>query len=247
MKLSEVPKDANVKLLIVGPSGAGKTIGACTFPGKIKIFDFDGKVTSAAQFYSSNTEKLDSIEFTPYSKMPIKGDISLKRKPRMQSFLDDLQEIYNLQNKKQKLPFDTLIVDSITTLADSIMEDYREVSQTGIKRPNKDQNSMSDYGLLATHFKQIVCGILALECNVVFIAHSSLVKDESSGTITNEIMFPGQMAGKLGIYFEEVYFAKVNSKGEHIWQVKGDTKTAFCRTQRKLAPEIPANYRELIK
>ncbi len=246
MKLSEMPKDANVKLLIVGPSGSGKTIGACTFPGKIKIFDFDGKVTSAAQFYANDKQKLESIDFSPYAKMPVKGDHALKRKPRMQTFLDDIQAIYNLQNSGQKLPFDTLIVDSITTLADSIMEDYREVSQLGVKRPNKDKNSMSDYGLLATHFKQIVCGLLALDCNVVFIAHSILTKDESSGNITNELLFPGQMAGKLGIYFEEVYFAKLNVKNENVWQTKGDSKTSFCRTQRKLPPEIPANYKFII-
>ncbi len=247
MKLSEVQKNSNIKLLLIGQSGAGKTIGACTFPGKIKIFDFDGKVTSAAQFYSKDKEKLDSIDFSAYSKMPVKGDLKSGRKPRMTAFLSDVQELFDFQNSKKQLPFDTLIVDSISTLADSLLEDYREVSQTAVKRPNKDQNSMSDYGLLATHFKQIMCGILALECNVIFIGHSSLVKDESSGVITNEIMFPGQMASKLGIYFEEVYFAKINAKGEHVWQTKADSKTSFCRTQRQLPSEILANYTEIVK
>jgi hypothetical protein len=247
MKLSELQSEESIKLLLIGASGAGKTVGACSFPGPIKVMDFDGKISSAAKFYSADKEKLEQIDFNPYSKVPIKGDVKLGRKAKMQGFFDDLQVYYGLQNTNQPLPFKTIIVDSLTTLSDSIMEDYRYVSQTAVKRPNADQNSMSDYGLLATHFKQIMTGILSLNCNVVFIAHSILAKDESSGTITNEILFPGQMSGKLGIYFEEVYFAKIDSTGKHIWQTKPDPKTSFCRTQRKLPVEIPANYSEIVK
>ncbi len=247
MKLSDLESQDFVKLLIVGASGSGKTIAACSFPGPIMVMDFDGKISSAAKFYSGDKEKLDSINFNAYSKMPIKGDAKLVRKPRVQAFLDDVQAIYNLQNTKQPLPYKTIVIDSITTLADSIMEDYRMVSQTGVKRPNVDQNSMSDYGLLATHFKQIMTGLLALDCHIVFISHSLLMKDESSGIITNEIMFPGSTASKLGIYFEEVYFAKYDQAGKNVWQTKPDPRTSFCRTQRKLPQEIPANYAEIVK
>lgn len=247
MKLSEVHENDFVKIAIVGPSGAGKTIGACSFPGPIKVFDFDSKITSAAKFYSNDKAKLDSIDVSPVGKMPIVGDAKVGRKPRMTQFLAELKEIYDLQNNKKPLPFKTLVVDSMTTLADSIMEDYRYVSQTGVKRPNIDQNAMSDYGLLATHFKQILTGILSLDCNVVFVGHSQLQKDEISGIISNEIMFPGQMSSKLGIYFEEVFFAKLDTAGKHVWQTKPDSRTTFCRNQRKLPADIPAHYDEIVK
>ena len=248
MKLSEMQSGPDyVKVLLLGASGAGKTVNSMTFPGQILSADFDNKISSAVKFYAGNKEMLERISVNQYGKMPVIGDAKLGRKPRMKSFLDDLQSFYNLQNNKQKLPFETIIIDTITTMTDSILEDYRYVSQTGVKRPNIDQNSQSDYGLLATHFKQIITGILALDCNVIVIGHTQLSKDESTGTITNEILMPGQMASKLGIYFEEVYFAKLDQAGKHVWQTKPDARTAFCRTQRKLPPEIPANYAEIVK
>ena len=247
MKLGELASNDYFKGLILGASGSGKTIGAMTFPGEKLVMDFDNKISSAAKFYAG-TPVIEQIDVNQYGKMAVIGDQKTGRKPRMRAFLDDLQVIFNLQNNKQPLPFKTLVVDTITTLTDSIMEDYRYVSQTGVKRPNADQNSQSDYGLLANHFKQIMTGCLSLDCNVIFLGHTQLSKDETSGIMTNEVLMPGQMASKLGIYFEEVYFAKIDQKGRHVWQTKADGRTQFCRTQRKDLPaEIPASYSELLK
>lgn len=248
MKLSELEAGPDfVKVLLLGSSGVGKTVNSMTFPKPIWVADFDNKISSAVKFYAGNKEVLDNINVQQYGKMPIVGDTKAGRKPRMRAFLDDIQGFYNLQNTKQPIPYKTIIIDTITTMTDSILEDYRYVSQTGVKRPNVDQNSQSDYGLLGTHFKQIITGILSLDVNIVIIGHTQLMKDESSGNITNEILMPGQQASKLGIYFEEVYFAKLDQTGKNVWQIKPDPRTSFCRTQRKLPNEIPANYAEIVK
>lgn len=248
MKLSELSSGSNyVKLLLLGESGAGKSIGASTFPGLKHYADFDNKIESTAMFHAKNKEVLDSISVVQYGKMPVTGDAKTSRKARMQAFLDDLKAVYALQNNKQPLPFQTLVIDTISTMADSILEDYRYVSQLGIKRPNADQNSQSDYGLLATHVKQIITGILSLDCHVVVVGHTMREKDETTGVITNQIMFPGQMSNRLGIYFQEVYFARLDSAGKHVWQTKADPKSPFCKSARGLPPEIPANFAEIVK
>lgn len=248
MKLSDYSAGPDyVKLLLLGSSGAGKTVSAMSFPKPIHVMDFDNKISSAVKFYKDDKDLLGQIEVSQLGKMPIKGDAKTARPARMTQFNQELQKIYDLQNNKKPLPFKTLVVDTITTLTDSILEDYRYVSQLAIKRPNPDQNSQSDYGLLINHFKQYMTGLLALDCNVVFIGHTQLMRDEQTGSITNEILMPGSLGAKLGIYFEEVYFAKIDSTGKHVWQAKPDSKTSFCRTQRKIAAEIPANYQELMK
>lgn len=248
MKLSEIQAGADfAKVLILGPSGVGKTVAACTFPGKIWVADFDNKISSAVKFYEDDKALLDRIEVSQYGKQAVIGDPKIGRKPRMRAFLDDVQKLFDLHNKNQPLPYDTIVLDTITTFVDSLLEDYRYVSQTAVKRPNIDQNSQSDYGLLATHFKQVITGLLSLNANIVFTGHTELLKDETSGSITNEILIPGKMSSKLGIYFEEVYFAKIAADGKRIWQTKPDARTSFCRTQRKLPPEIPADYAEIVK
>ena len=246
VKLSELTQGtSHAKVLLLGPSGAGKTVAAATFPGKKLWLDFDNKISSAANFYSQDKVMLESIEVKQYGKMSIKPATG---KPRMAQFQEDMAVYFKMHDAKQKLPFDTLIVDTITTLSDSLLEDYRYVSQTAVKRPNIDQNSQSDYGLFATHFKQIIGRLLALECNVLFVGHTQMEQDEATGLRTNEILMPGQLKAKLGIYFEEVYFAKVNQKGERVWQTQADGKTTFCRTQRRNMPsEIMANYAEIVK
>ncbi len=246
MKLSEYQStNAFVKTLLLGASGAGKTVAAMSFPGKKLVLDFDNKISSAANFYAGNKEMLESIEVKQYGKISIKP---VSGKPRMAQFQEDMAVYFKMHDLKQKLPFDTLIVDTITTLSDSLLEDYRYVSQLGVKRPNVDQNSQSDYGLFATHFKQIIGRLLALECNVLFVGHTQIEQDEATGMRTNEILMPGQLKSKLGIYFEEVYFAKVNAAGKRVWQTQADGKTTFCRTQRRNMPlEIEANYAEIIK
>lgn len=247
VKLSDLQSGpSHVKALILGASGSGKTVAAATFPGRKLWLDFDNKISSVAAFYAGNKEMLESIDVKQYGRQSIKP--TPPAKPRMAQFQEDMAVYFKMHDAKQKLPFDTLIVDTITTLSDSLLEDYRYVSQLGVKRPNVDQNSQSDYGLFATHFKQIIGRLLALDCNVLFVGHTQMEQDEATGMRTNEVLMPGQLKSKLGIYFEEVYFAKVNAKGERVWQTQADGKTTFCRTQRRNLPqEIPANYSEIVK
>jgi len=246
MKLSELQAGPDyVKALVIGSSGAGKSTLATTFPGIKFVADFDNKISSVMKYYLGNKEILEKIEFEPYGKLPIKPIAG--KKSRMQTFLDDMKKFCDLQNTGKPLPFQTLVIDTITTLGDSLLEDYREVSQLAVKRPNKDQNSQSDYGLFANHVRQIITPALALDCHVVIIGHTKPDKDENSGIITNQLMFPGAMADKLGLYFEEVYFAKVDKEGKHVLQTKADSKTPMCKTARKLPAEIPASFAEIIK
>jgi hypothetical protein len=247
VKLSAVGESPFVHMTLLGESGAGKTVGALTAPGRIKVLDFDNKVESAARFYHNNPDLLSRVDVEQYGKMPVKGDAKTGRKPRMKAFLDDLQAIYNLQNNKQPLPFDTLVLDTISTLVDSVLEDYRYVSQTGLKRASEDHTVMQDYGLLAVHIKQIITGLRSLDCNVIVIGHTQREKDEATGIITNQLMLPGQMAGKLGIYFTESYFARLDSKGQRVWQTQADAKSPFCKTARNLPAEIPAKFEEIVR
>jgi hypothetical protein len=233
MKLTDLQAEDYVKLLLLGESGMGKTVLACGFPLPIKVFDFDNKVSSAAKFYSADAERLKGIDVEQYAGLPLKE--------RMARFLGDVKKIEALQHANQPLPFKTLVLDSLTTLTNAILEDYKKVSQLGIKRALADVNAMQDYQLLQIHLTQLITGLLSLKCNVVVIGHTQLEKDETTGAMKNNILMPGQLAFKLPIYFEEVYLAKINAKGERVLQTQSDAKTSL-RSQRKLAQEIPASY-----
>ena len=118
MKLDQLQSEDYVKLLLLGESGMGKTCLAAGFPTPIKIFDFDMKASSAAKFYSADKERLANIEVEQYGHLPIKE--------RMAKFLADVKTIEQLQHSGKPLPFKTLVLDSLTTLVNSILEDYKK-------------------------------------------------------------------------------------------------------------------------
>ncbi len=237
MKLADIAQSSHVKALVYGPSSTGKTCFAAGFPTPIRYLDFDNKVSSAAQFYIGQ-ERLNEIDVTQYAQIP--------RETRMMQFLADVQSLFQLANSGKALGYKTIVLDSLTTLVQYMLEDYLNVSRKEIKRPGPDMTCMQDYGLLDTHTSQLMKSILALEANIVVIGHAVQDKDEVSGIITNQVLMPGKGAAKLPIYFEEVYFSKVDASGKFLLQTQSDSKTV-CRTQRKLPKEIRSAYSEIVK
>jgi hypothetical protein len=237
MKLSEISNDNQIKCLIVGPSGTGKTVCAAGFPTGIEYHDFDNKIQSAAYFYRKDAERLSGIEVKAYGALP--------RNEKIKQWEVRVKEIETLSAKGQ-LPFKTLVLDSLTTFTHAILEDYIYRSQTGIKRPVAGLNAQQDYALLDRHLTQIISGLLSLNCNVVFIGHEVAEKDELTGAITRKPLMAGKFADKLSIYFPEVYYSKVNSEGKYLLQANADAQRN-ARTQRGLPKEIESSYAAITK
>lgn len=235
MKLSELAQDDFIKVLVYGDSGTGKTCLAASFPYPIEIWDFDGKANSAGYFYRNDKERLENIEVKSYNRFPKETKIAEWEKRSRE---------VELLARDGKLPFKTLVIDSVTTFTDAILDDYMYRSQLGIKRARAGQPSMEDYGLLSRHIKQVTTGLMGLQCNVVFVGHVTTEKDENTGILRKTVMMPGKFAEKFPIYFEEVYVSKVDSKGQYLLQTQSDSYYT-CRTQRGLAKEINASYEAL--
>lgn len=235
MKLSELALDSNVKVLVYGPSGTGKTILAGSFPGPVEYWDFDHKASSIAQHYKLEKDRLDNINVHQFAQ--------LGKAERIASWEKRLQFV---DANKAKLPFNTLVIDSLTTMSAMMLDDYIHRSQKGLKRALADIPCMQDYQLLDKHLTQIISGLLALPCNVIFIGHMNVEKDESSGMIYRKPLMAGKFADKLPIYFEEVYVSKVDSSQKYWLQTQGDA-SMVCRTQRKHPKEISSSYAEIVK
>jgi AAA domain len=234
--LADLSTSQTLKLLVYGDSGTGKTCFAAGFPTPIEIHDFDGKANSAAYFFKNDADRLSKIDVRQYSKLP--------KERRIAEWERRLVEIAQMANMNQPLPFKTLVIDSLTTLVSSILDDYIYRSQTGIKRPVVGMNSQQDYGLLDKHMQQILSALLALDANVVFVGHITTEKDELTGSLSKKPFMAGKFADKLPMYFEEVYVSKVSNDGKYILQTQSDSYHK-CRTQRGLPKEIPAQFSSL--
>lgn len=241
-QLKDLAEDKTIKLLIFSDSGNGKTCFANSFPGKIYNFDFDNKISSAANFYTG-TEQLNEIEYDSYAPTK-KDDIG-----PMERFIKKINEF---DERRSDFPFKTIVVDSLTTFSDEALKYIMKINP-GIKRMETKgaaTASMQDYGVARTFFKQVIMGVLSLPCNVIFTAHIATDKDENTGEILRTPLIAGKLKNELPIYFAEVYraYVETDAKGVRNYMAQTQSDSKFnCRSQIKgLPPKIPLKYEQLI-
>lgn len=239
-QLSDLNPSANIKLLLFGDSGTGKTCFAMTFPGPIWVADFDGKISSAAAFYSNMPDVLAQVEYENYVALG-KEDMPAER------FNKKLGELKQLA-REGKFPYRTIVIDSLTTYADETMK-YLMKENPGVKRMITrlaQAPSQQDYGIANIFHKQLIGELVAFPCNIVVTAHIATEKDELTGEILRTPLIAGQLKQKLPIYFSEVHRAFTRD-GKYFAQTQSDGKFQ-CRSQIKNIPrEIPLHYHELVK
>lgn len=238
--LNELEPNKHMKILIFGESGTGKTCFASGFPGPIHYADFDLKVSSAASFLKGK-DKLNEISYDAYPL--VKEDMGGAGK----KFNEDMGKL----KKTSPFPYGTLVIDSLTTLSDRIMEHIMR-ENPGVKRNitrGAQAPALQDYGLFRIFMKQFIGELISLPCNLIVIAHIDITKDETTGATLRIPMLTGKLARELPIYFEEVYMAFVEGEGDkRKYRAQTQTDRKFsCRTQRGLPQIIDLDYKSLVK
>jgi phage nucleotide-binding protein len=116
MKLSEALKNTGVSAIIYGESGIGKTHFAGTLPGKTLIIaaEANGIKTLA------RSKNVDNIEVC---NLPAPGKNIGETSAKMDQFFNDLL--------LQQLPYDNIVLDSATELANQLMIQKTDLNKNG--------------------------------------------------------------------------------------------------------------------
>lgn len=238
MLLSEIKTSENLKVLAVGPAGTGKTCFAAGFPTPILVFDFDGKINSAAAFYSHDKERLAQIDVRDMRA-------SFTERDPITEFLKILRDEVVPNPGK----FKTLVIDSATTFSAALLQHIVKTNP-GIKRNSSAQGmqpGMQDFGILKREFARIIPNLLALPMNVVMLGHISVDKSDLTGEIIRTPNLDGSFGAELPVYFEEVYRVYMKD-GKPLAQTKSDSYYDFCRSQiPKLGNPVELKYENLIR
>lgn len=174
-------ENIRLNVLIYGKSGTGKTSFACCFP-KPYVFDFDKGMLS---------QRRRDVEYDTYQGITAYQDFELK-----------------LKELEKECPFETLVLDSITTMQEYLMDKI-------LMANHKQMPTMHEWNVMITELKDLFMRLTKMAPHTVVIAHEELRQDE----ITGEIIIQPLVVGKklppmLPMWFDEVYRAQVSRTKE---------------------------------
>jgi hypothetical protein len=245
--------------LLIGNPGSGKTTAASTVPGIKLYIDTDNKLHKMHNLRS----KLESGEIIQWAITEPLSDVSLTRLagaptrpgkqfviPRPKGYfkiaemIDSLVEsgciIKNDDGKEVKV--DTVVLDSYTSMSEHLKRLLMAVNETNTM-------SLPLYGTALTNYETLNNTLLRLPANVIFICHQKINKDELSGRISYQPLVEGQMAGKIGKDFEEVYYLEKRIQGDkakyEMLTVGSSAKQ--CRTSRILPARVEPDFSKIYK
>ena len=226
-------------VLLVGDAGTGKTTVSATAPAPVLFIDVDNKLhkmdnmqaklASGQVIQWAVSEPLSGVTLTRLATTdPTPGKKTTF--PRATGYLKIAEMIDKLvatQCVVDGKKIETVVLDSYTTMDEHLRRLLTSVNQSNTM-------SLPLYGALLSNFEEVNNTLLRLPANIIMICHNKVEKDELTGKITYAPLINGQMSGKIGKDFEEVYaMEKVVTAGVAKYQMLtvGDGMRA-CRTSR---------------
>lgn len=219
-----------LKVMSVGDPGSGKSVFAGSFPTPGYVFDFSNGIVG----YRGLDFDYDQFALGPTGWVQFE-------KALMQVKKDTIEGKYK-----------TIIVDDLSGMTDLAMERSMQLD------PKRNPAGGPLWNVHFQMVKNLMEGrlrqILDLKCNIVFIAHLTVIKDEESGNIIGvEPMLTGQLSTKIPGYFDEVYYHTVRREGgETKWFVQtipigwNKGRSRLSGKQRLLPDMIENDYNEVM-
>lgn len=156
---SSEEQEVKLKVLLTGPSGSGKSTSVIFgAPGRLLVFDQEqgvGQYSKVKNFDIFQNKKVPGFDPTDPNNI-----------------LGFTQLLLQMQAQGQKLPWDSILLDSGTVLYNRIINDYlKELRADG--QPNKKKLEPNEYAFPKSKFYEIIRNLKLLNTNLFITAHAS--------------------------------------------------------------------------
>lgn len=193
-------ENMKLKVLVYGGSGTGKSTFAGSFPTPF-FCDFDGGMLCL---------RGKNVEYETYS------DRSLLRPEAFSKFEAKIEE-FKAQIAAGSMPYQTVVLDSITTMQEACLRQIQYANRTVGK-----QTTLQEWGMLVGKMEDVLYSITSMNVHLVAVAHEQIVQNE----LSSEVMILPLIVGKklpdrLGLFFDEVYHSRVDrgQQGRPLYQM----------------------------
>lgn len=155
-------QSAFTKACVYGDLGVGKTVWACTAPGRVLLLAIEAGQKSL----------LSHIETSDVEVMPLS-----RKNPVTQI------EVMAARAQEGKLPFDTFVLDTFSELQRVVLDEKlaRKVQLDDSKSPYTPEGK--DYQANNEHMRRIAAAWRDVPANVIFVSHEKEEKDEETGRV----------------------------------------------------------------
>ena len=202
--------------LFVGPSGGGKTPSACSFVNaskdkKVLVFDFDGRIRTLLNTPWIDRSRIDYDYYPPIQKA---GD-----KQNFQK-LNDVFATLQVQLSMGQCPYNTLILDSLTTQTFAFICDALPMTHAGNKGRSIGAMKMAgpdDYNFESTGTHQVLAFFKSLPIqNIICTAH---VIDKYEKEDPDNPMSPSVIKGSR-LSLRDKLSANIPGLFDHVFEFK---------------------------
>ena len=217
-KLTDWKSNERLAALLVGDSGSGKTTLASTAPGKVYFFLFDHEGLESIL----DCPNAENIEYDMYYPKPHLKPVANVAMAKLQG--GDPKESWTkaqskLRELSAKCPYDTVVMDSVTSMQDSSWTFVRASHGMAAGDIPKlgGSGTMELYQSLGEQSLMFFYGFMSLPCNRIVIAHETTKEDTRTGRQIPMLRGTGKMfSEKLddGRQFRHVWRTKVLQKEE---------------------------------
>ena len=233
-------------ILLVGESGTHKTyfIGTCPKPF---MFDFD----KTKRVLAGKNVEFATFRDAPYlSKLYNHEKGIYKYGDAYPRFLDKLNEIGAMM-EKGTCPYETLGLDSLTFLANIALNHVLVNNGASNKDKVLNNENQIDQGLWGMQMRLLEAVMDQLTSwDIVKVVTSHVQKDTNTvlDTIEKLPYVTGKLAGKIGGFFDEVWYTTTEGVGEaqkFVLRTNKDKILAQAKTPSGVPDKTPTDWRQV--
>lgn len=201
------------RLLVVGPTGSGKTTQIWSLPGRKFAYIFDPNSLQSLkgldldyQLYLPEVLEVDAT-LKGFNKGAKSDRLSSKREPTV--YLDWVEDVNEKVEKGFFTGYDWLIFDSLTFLSKATMD-----RQLYINGRYGDIEDLADYRVVGSKLADVFGSITSLPINIYCTGHLQTFQDEKTKKVTTNIWLPGKARNILPLIFTNTWLARTEEDEE---------------------------------